>query len=374
VLSLIILIALIASALNGKEQAIVADDQGISVMRTRGRGRFIPWHDIKVFLHPIVRADTLPTGGYFLWGREHGLFISIPNPKVQAECTGLLAVPEQDNDTFLVDANRLLATIAARSSTPLRVYTGARKLLGWVQRHAPVITIDLDDALAAPVVSAPLQPSEPAIAAVTFASSVVLKQRRSILPAVLESLVWIAGLLVFGVIFVRTDSYLMEAMGGAYVPVLVGGVLFLAGLGVAFAIARRADASQAVIADSFGIKGRVFATASQTKRRYVPWVDMRAWVVIPANPQGRQPTRYILVAKGPATGEMPAGTTIKVYWNEPYGRQLAGRRVKGDRGAAYREQAEQRHALIAARTGLPLREYGSDAPASVSSLEGFSSR
>jgi hypothetical protein len=79
VLSLIFVIAFIASALSGKEQAIVADDQGISVMRTRGRRRLIPWRDIQVFLHPIVRTDTLPTGGYFLWGREHGLFIS-PNP------------------------------------------------------------------------------------------------------------------------------------------------------------------------------------------------------------------------------------------------------------------------------------------------------
>jgi hypothetical protein len=295
--------------------------------------------------------------------------VNIPDPKVQTEFTGSLAAPEKDSDTFLADANRLLATIGARSYTPLRVYTGARGLIGWVQRHAPVITIDLDDALAARVASAPLQPSEQAIAAVKFPSSVVLKQRRSILPVVLESLVWIAGFLVFGVIFVRTDPYFIEAMGDAYVPVLVGAALFLAGLGVVFAIARRADASQAVIADSFGIKGRVFATASQTKRRYVPWVDVRAWVVIPAEPQGRRPMRYILFANGPATREMPAGTTIKVYWNEPYGAQLSGRRVKGDRHVAYRERAEQLHALIAARTGLPLREFPGSAPAEVPALE-----
>jgi len=37
--------------------------------------------------------------------------------------------------------------------------------------------------------------------------------------------------------------------------------------------------------------------------------------------------------------------------------QLGGRKVEGDRQAAFQERLREAHAVIAAKTGLPLRVY-----------------
>jgi hypothetical protein len=59
---------------------------------------------------------------------------------------------------------------------------------------------------------------------------------------------------------------------------------------------------------------------------------------------------------------MPIPPTYVVFtdkqtlsWQEPLTAKLAGRAIQGERHAAYEAAAQQLHALIAARTGLPLR-------------------
>lgn len=77
----------------------------------------------------------------------------------------------------------------------------------------------------------------------------------------------------------------------------------------------------------------------------IPWGEIRAWAIMPALDQPDPHQTYFVCS-----------ATAALHWDEPANAELAGRDIQGDRRLAYQEQGRQLHALIAARTGLPLRE------------------
>ena len=50
----------------------------------------------------------------------------------------------------------------------------------------------------------------------------------------------------------------------------------------------------------------------------------------------------------------------RLYWEEPESAKLLGTNISDDRRRAFRERADSLRAMIALRTGLPLREWGPD--------------
>ena len=97
-----------------------------------------------------------------------------------------------------------------------------------------------------------------------------------------------------------------------------------------------------LIADANGMR----FSNGRYNRVVLHWLDIEAWMIVPAKPGSATGDTYVVFTQ-----------THYLYWKEPADAQLAGRKVRGDRVVAFRERAREMHELIAAQTGLPLREY-----------------
>jgi hypothetical protein len=96
----------------------------------------------------------------------------------------------------------------------------------------------------------------------------------------------------------------------------------------------------AITADSKGLTARGF---NKTRLGTIGWTDIRAWAMVQPEPGAPEAMTYAIYTD--------SGT---LTWTEPANARLVWQRVVGDRRAAYRAIAEQLHATIAGRTGLPL--------------------
>jgi hypothetical protein len=115
---------------------------------------------------------------------------------------------------------------------------------------------------------------------------------------------------------------------------LLAPMLLLYAFGFAWAWRRRK--MPAVTADERGLT----VMTSQTTR--IRWRDIRAWGIMLG--EAGRPTTYLVFS---------SDQTLR--WVEPEGVELGGRGVQSSRREAFAQRAEQLHALIAARTGIPLR-------------------
>ncbi len=169
-------------------------------------------------------------------------------------------------------------------------------------------------------------------------------------PVLGESLLWflLIGTILWFVLNSMDTIATMQSLGPiaeiAMAAILIPFALFVAW---AVAIMRRSAFRPTITVDGFGITRR---SSGQEKPVNIPWQSITAWVVVPPAPATNRPTRYVIFGDG-----------HKITWAEPVDAQLAGRDVKGDRRQAYHALAERIHALIAARTGQPLRELRVDA-------------
>jgi hypothetical protein len=353
VIGVALIITVIVQAVTTRTPLLTADDAGITLWKGRRRTS-IPWNDIVLFAHTNVSAPSSPLGSYILWGRTHRLGISVIGPRgserfedsdTQAQATRYDF--EGGYETYLANVQRLFATITTRANTPLLTMREA-SFIRAIRRRAPTMTTSADDARDLPLAGSEWQPHSGATLA--FGEQLALKARLALLPILGESLLWMVAIGAFTIPFVRQPDFLnaLFAVGPIVGVIAIAFCIALLGLvAVAFAIQRRRNALPAITIDGFGLTAR--ATSGQ-KPGMVPWQSVTAWVVIPAPPGSRRPTRYIVFGEGQ-----------KIAWAESADARLAGRDVKGDRQQAYREQAARIHALIAARTGLPLRELRVDA-------------
>lgn len=345
---------------------ITADDTGVAVDKGNYQERIL-WDDIALFARVSNDAIALPFGSYILWGRSHRVEFSIESSEVAAmrKTTGVFSRGEPffifdgGYETYHESALRLLATIAVRSSEPL-VAMREMSLATWLRRRMPVLMTSEEAAKALPVAGQQYQPStDDATATLRFGEQLALRVRMALSPILGEWLAWFAIVAAMsflcgglGIVqgFQRIVAYSDTTTYPAitfYVSLAALFVITIFPIGAVLILARRRRAFPPVFADGFGISGK---SRLQGQLATIPWQSITAWVVIPAPPGSRRPTRYIVFGEGQ-----------KIAWSEPADAQLAGRGVKGDRRQAYREQATRIHALIAARTGLPLRELRVDA-------------
>ncbi len=262
-------------------------------------------------------------------------------------------------ETYQENAQRLLATITIRSSVPLLAMR-EMSLATWLRRRMPVWTIDEDRAKALPLASQEYQPQgDNATTTLRFGEQLALKARIAQLPVLGELLALFAVIAVLG--FLCGGSEFLQGIQriSSYPDIVVYPAIFfyiasislrlitIFPLGATLIVARRRGALPRVIVDGFGISGKSLLGQLST----IPWQNITAWVVI-RPPAGRHKlVRYIVYGDGQ-----------RLTWAEPENARLAGRGINSDRRQAYREQAARIHALIAVRTGLPLRELRLDAP------------
>lgn len=352
----LLLVSLVASSLRNRWRRVIADDAGIAVEAPLHRRKFIPWNDILIVLRPFISQTATPAGGYTLWGRDHLLVVSIDRRRqsgreIRGETGGGYDY-EGGYDAYLERAQRLLATIVARCGTPVRVSTRASGMLRFIRRRFPQAAVQVEDALAAPLATTALRPEQSVVAMHPRLTQVRLRQRLPALPVAGETLIWTLALAIavfacIGPLSFETFSP-MKAFSGdrmtLLVLLIVSPLVVLMGCG--FALMRRFQRRPEVVADPAGLTVR---TGSSQTTKAIPWQEVRAWVVVSGQFGAKRPTTYIVFSD-----------SQKLTWTEPEDAELGGRGVRGDRRAAYRERAEQLHAFIEARTGLPLRELRMD--------------
>ena len=110
-------LAILWRGLSRRWYAISANDGGITLRRSLHRPRFIPWNDIDVFLQLRRRAGDTFIDEYLLHGTAHSLTFFLTG----AYWEEAFFVHPAGYVRYAADARTLLATIVARSYTPLRL-------------------------------------------------------------------------------------------------------------------------------------------------------------------------------------------------------------------------------------------------------------
>ncbi len=337
------------ATLAGRRARITADDRGITYQRSFQRTRFIPWNDIHVLIRRSQTKDG-SAGDYYVWGSDYGIVFTV-NPKITVPATSQRGARQRNSgfiyeggyETYIRDAARLLATISARSFVPLHITRVGERANQGMSRRFPLLTLTLEDIQNAPLATAPLQPD---MSAAPHVAEIKLNARIFTRRFWAEVVVW---MFVFAALVVLFDRHIVVDFGQLFSdgPLAVSAATaFLAFMLVLLAmmpplVIRSARAQQDIIADVTGLK-RLSGEGSTA----VPWEDIRAWGVVPPPPGSNKAARYLVMTE--------AG--LRFTWREPANAQLGGRGVQGDRQAAYRQRADALHALIVARTGLPLHD------------------
>jgi hypothetical protein len=333
-------------------ERITADDHGITLARARRRMRFIPWSDILVFQRTAETRSDAPRGTYLLRGRRHALTLTLHDEPVNAmrherrnPFTEKLEYPA-GYFRYDDDARRLLATIAARGMVPLRLvlqpHIAAHR--GAVRNRLALL--DADEAQALPIAPATLQP---AAAAIERSKALAGEVRLGIrLPWISVAMV---ASLMSGLGIVRMYATLLlpfQSRGAGKVPYytlipFVFGVAAFVSLGIFYGFTSVRTRNPLIIANQHGLMSRPWRSSASLARD-ISWPEVRAWAVMLPPAGSASPPMYVVQT-----------TDRRIAWPEPPEGKLAGRGIRGDRRAAYRVRAELPHALIAAKTGLPLR-------------------
>jgi hypothetical protein len=266
-------------------------------------------------------------------------------------------------ETYLRDARRLIATISVRSHAPLRTLARNTRAVARVSRRFPLITLDLDAALVAPHARPEEQPTLDAIrAAHTSTTSLRLGERISGWSFAAETLIFLVLLLGFTAthMWIVTPTIITNFTEALFsinyadpiqlVVVIIASAYFSAVMllmSLIIPLARRVSRFTRIVVDGDGIA--ITALGAHREGGRIAWRDVRAWVVVHRGAGSHANSRYAVLSD-----------EHKLVWIEPVRARLAGRAVQGDRREVYRARAVQLHAMIAARTGLPLREIRLD--------------
>ncbi len=359
-------IVILLEIVRSQRDTLIADDRGVTRIRSGQTRQFIPWSDVAVFLRGVDNTSDAPQGGYFIWGQSHGVNFQITGaPVALPEAQALHREQAQGYhfiggvEAYQQDARRLLATISARSYHPMTYWTGSTRVLAGIRRRFPIAGLTTEGALTLPQAVVSLQPSETAVnsARRNPAPFFKLAARFQIYwPSfVAEFFCYFCVLGALGYLGGSSSSSLLSpasiASGDPLSLITIAIIVpFITTYSVLFALARRQMRLPSVTVSATGLKGSASGSLYQ-KAQEIPWAEIRAWAIIPtAKTRGKRPTTYIVLADDK-----------KITWVEPEHARLAGRGVQGDREAAFRERATELHALIVAKTGLPLRD-ASQAP------------
>lgn len=356
VLSLGLLIAVSLTTITSQRYILIANDQGLTIKQRLQRRHFIPWHDIALFARFFYKERSVEqvTQSYLLWGREHRTTFQIDNlpaaPTLHKKSASRIDTLNTYRYTggfegYAADAQRLLATIAARSGAPLLTFTQRPAIIAKINQRLPH-TLTLDDLADAPLADAALQPkAQETTRAAAMPAAITLRERIPPGPLLLETVIWaviIGGLfLLFGGMAILQSA--PDLITGPWLLVVWAVILAFVIL-LAFLVAgvHRERRVPAIVADDAGLTRK---PGQNGKILVLPWDEIRAWAIMRSPGQEHERYAYIVCSE-----------RATLTWGERTGAALGGRGIKGDRRLAYQERAEQLHSVIAARTGLPLRD------------------
>ena len=352
---------------------LCADDAGIT-LQTGWQRRFITWNMLQAIVQskakftPDLTADT-----YHLVGKDGSFYpFTIDKPLLAGATTSRFTYVG-GYEQYSADVVRLLATIRARSMLELRYHTTAIRMKMRLQKHLPITAIDADTILASTVADASWQPV--VISAPPTIDQIKVTPRLSRWKIFWQGLIWETILILgFGLLIIfmgsgaqfgefithirsqpiiviprlPTNAFILSLLGAFSLLLSYFGLHLAFGFAIAYDFQRQRLPQLRVTQD--GISKPTKQDSSQPN--VIPWKDIQAWLVMPANAT-RDFDTYVIVY----------GANKKIYWRVNRDMELAGRRVTGDRKIAFQEKLGEAHSIIAARTGLALRLIESnDAP------------
>ncbi len=360
---------IVQEVLSTRRWSLVADDDGLVL--TTGRKRTnIRWGDISavaVDRRRIIAGNL--AGQYFIRTRDDRIIPLSVDPLPDQSDEAQRKIRYREGYAHYADGMlRFFATIRARSFATFHESTLNHVRLHRTGERVAAYGLRYADVFDAPVAPPGLQP--PVITAPMLASDIKVIPRlrwRSIVRngAIFDALILgLFTLLYFGSGQVISLSFSWSAFISPF-DGLDPLVVFVLVLVLAFALIL-----SLVAIGLLGSIGFLFAYAVQRTRfprltikddgiiqprgeslTVIPWREMRAWVLFPAT-ESRPYDNYALFF----------GDQGKVLWQAGASMQLAGRKVPGDRQAAFVERLREAHTVIAARTGLPLRIYAGADP------------
>jgi hypothetical protein len=314
------------------QHSITIDDTGIEARGRFGRARHIAWGDIRGLVRMSVMTGDQALGPFVVYGPQHYVELNFQPSETRLGLRGLntvrLSLPLAE---YRALAEQIIATVCMRSHVALRGITNAYYHRAG-SRLVNTFALTAQDVAAMP---APVtwQPAED-----------VLVQARAIQGP--YTIVAEANILQAGTL--RSSSGVVRAL---WFPIIlsIGAFLILTGIGPndGRTFSLKILAAVALFALLFSLISvpsirqrhiRITADAEGLHRRGlgnidIPWASIQAWGMIP--PGGKRPfPTYVVLWAGPT-----------LSWSEP---------VFLD--PAYQAAANWLHAIIAARTGLPLHQ------------------
>jgi hypothetical protein len=324
-----------------RKMTLVADDRGIMVYRRR----FIAWEDIRAVVR-VSGTQGSPSGGaYFLLGQTNSLGFGLQGTDINRNLPTRFTYAG-GAEAYTAQAQRLLATIMARSQAPLRVQ--AAGYYGRVpNRTYPLLGVNATDVQALPPAHPAFQPSLAGIQVaplqtqpVTLRAQGSLMSPATILFSILGALVLFVVLLQSFIIISDPNLAATGASQGVFLVSTIVPPLVILTLLIPLLLVRSRQHQRAVTVDALGITGSPMMAGLSPV--HIPWPSVRAWVVLPPSLRINAAT-YAIYSDGPT-----------IVWQEPLDARLAGP-VPGDRTAAFRMQADILRAIIATRSGQILR-------------------
>lgn len=370
-LVLVVWLANARTQLAQRRWQVRADDLGLT-LRVGRRRTALAWNQIQTIMRAQGSFNPNNVAGTYQIIDRDGRFVPLVIDKAP------LTAAEMARFTYLggyeryqAEAQRLLATICARSVTTLHYSTFGSKLRRRIQQNNPQFIVSNDTIATSPVAGAEWQPA--ILAAPATFEKIEVKPRlsgRKILGqgAMIEG--FIIGFIVLLSLFDPTShrailsglnwqslftpplneisTHYVVGIIMLFLLLLLPGFLLLFGMGFVYAYSLQQKYESQLILTEEGVKN--FQKQGAFQPSIIPWKDIYVWLVIPAKSHHHDDIYVIFY-----------GNQHKMFWRNSPEKQLAGRRVYGDRHAAYQERLQAAHAIIAARTGLPLRMVKFDA-------------
>lgn len=342
------------SSIANRTALITADDQGIQI-RQPLRRQSVSWDAIRGVLHAGPPGGDPVVGAFWLVTEQGAIAFKVDSRKLAARSGTARSEMVFDGGyaQYHASAAQLLATIVARTQQPIRTSRQLSGMLARLRRRFPLSTIDLDVALTAPVAGPQWQP--PIQSASLGGKKLQLIARLPGSPGYLAEIgVWTMGWNIgLGAYFWFSgigNNQNFDPTSTLYVDIFL--IVFCEGISILigwmFAYTRRRQRLPGLVLNGDGIY-QPSSDGSSNRLQIIPWWAFDAWAVIPVMPRQPDTVTYMLFSG-----------SQRVAWTEPRDAQLAGRKVRGDRTQAFRDLAEEIHLLIAAKTGLPLREIRLD--------------
>jgi hypothetical protein len=345
-------------SLRDRLSEIVADDTGITIRNGLHRCR-VSWSEIDLFARTPETTIASP-GSYIIWTHSQSLTFNFPGIEQEADYDpdsrswSAHYIFDDGYSVYVRDARRLLATIAARAHVPLLEIRPTSERANQSRRKHAMALMTEERALALPLAAPRYAPSgDPASAG--LGEGEVISLRAHIWPQPVtgdwggDFSVWVPTIWVFGWAIgqaagMYTYTYLWPVALASVAVVALLVTLYV----MLFIRQRRYRLMPDVSANASGL-----TTWGRHKDQpiTIPWERIAAWVVLPPPHSSIKPFRYVVVGDG-----------LRLAWSEPTYGQYAWQSVSNPQDT-YRQQAVRLHALIAARTGLPLRQLTWEASA-----------